>query len=193
MQDAKSEISGYAGCKSAIDRCARPYSDERIQEIVAQFHRDGFYFFGPILRPAEIAALQAAMARKHADPALHADEEGDYIRGISLLRMCEYDRNFRDLVAREPIVSLVEAILGPDCHLMSQNALRNEPGQGATSWHADDRVLFPLPDEVPRHDARIRVPCFIINNQFSLSGAQEPEAFFPIFEIASQEVSEATT
>ena len=101
MQDAKNEISGYTGCKSAIDRCARPYSDERIQEIVEQFHRDGYYFFGPILAPAEIAALQAAMERKHADPALHADEEGDHIRGISLLRMFEYDRNFRDLVARE--------------------------------------------------------------------------------------------
>ena len=175
MQDAKSEISGYAGCKSTIDRCARPYSDERIQEIVAQFHRDGFYFFGPILRPEEIAALQAAMERKHADPALHADEEGDHIRGISLLRMFEYDRNFRDLVAREPIVSLVEAILGPDCHLMSQNALRNEPGQGVTSWHADDRVLFPLPDEVPRHDARIRVPCFVINVLIALTDVDAME------------------
>lgn len=33
------------------------------------------------------------------------------------------------------------------------------------------------------------VPCFIINNQYALSGAQEPEAFFPIFEIASQELT----
>lgn len=35
------------------------------------------------------------------------------------------------------------------------------------------------------------VPCFIINNQYALSGAQEPEAFFPIFEIASQEAAAA--
>lgn len=31
------------------------------------------------------------------------------------------------------------------------------------------------------------VPCFIINNQYALSGAQEPEAFYPIFEMAAQE------
>ena len=53
--------------------------------------------------------------------------------------------------------------------------------------------------EVRQEDSAARrlgiqgVPCFIINNQFSLSGAQDPEAFFPIFEIASQEVSEATS
>ncbi len=51
--------------------------------------------------------------------------------------------------------------------------------------------------EVQQEDSAARrlgiqgVPCFIINNQYALSGAQEPEAFFPIFEIASQEKSEA--
>jgi hypothetical protein len=175
MQETKSEMAGYAGHESAIDLHAQPYSAERTQEIVEQFHRDGYYFFGPILTPAEIAALQAAMERKHADPALHDDEEGDYIRGISLLRMFEYDCNFRDLVMREPIVSLVEAILGPDCHVMSQNALRNEPGQGVTSWHADDRVFFPLPDEVARHDPRIQVPCFVINVLIALTDVDSME------------------
>jgi predicted DsbA family dithiol-disulfide isomerase len=49
-------------------------------------------------------------------------------------------------------------------------------------------------DEVRQEDSAARrlgiqgVPCFIVNNQYALSGAQEPEAFFPIFEIASQEL-----
>ncbi len=48
-------------------------------------------------------------------------------------------------------------------------------------------------DEVRREDGSARrlgiqgVPCFIINNQYALSGAQEPEAFFPLFEMAAQE------
>ena len=51
--------------------------------------------------------------------------------------------------------------------------------------------------EVHQEDSAARrlgiqgVPCFIINNQYALSGAQEPEAFFPIFEIASQEMTTA--
>ena len=65
----------------------------------------------------------------------------------------------------------------------------------ATTYLLGDENLM----EVRQEDSAARrlgiqgVPCFIINKQFSLSGAQEPEAFFPIFEIASQEVSEATT
>ena len=65
----------------------------------------------------------------------------------------------------------------------------------ATTYLLGDENLM----EVRQEDSAARrlgiqgVPCFIINNQFSLSGDQEPEAFFPIFEIASQEVSEATT
>ena len=34
------------------------------------------------------------------------------------------------------------------------------------------------------------VPCFIVNKQYALSGAQEPEAFFPILDMAAQETSE---
>ena len=142
---------------------AQTYPDPELQRIVAQFHRDGFYAFGPVLTPDEVAALKDAMERKYADRSLHDDEEGDHIRGISLMRMFEYDRSFRDLIVREPMISVIEAILGPDCHLMSQNALRNGPGEGVTGWHVDDRVFFPLPDDVPRHDARLRLPCFVIN------------------------------
>ncbi len=48
-------------------------------------------------------------------------------------------------------------------------------------------------NDVRQEDAAARrlgiqgVPCFIINNQYAFSGAQEPEAFFPIFEMAAQE------
>lgn len=31
------------------------------------------------------------------------------------------------------------------------------------------------------------VPCFIIDDQYALSGAQEPEAFFPIFDLVGEE------
>jgi predicted DsbA family dithiol-disulfide isomerase len=58
-----------------------------------------------------------------------------------------------------------------------------------TSYMRGDENL----EEVQREDSGARrlgiqgVPCFIINNQYALSGAQEPEAFFPIFEMAAQE------
>jgi ectoine hydroxylase-related dioxygenase (phytanoyl-CoA dioxygenase family) len=158
--------------ESIILRDAAPFDAEETRQIVAQFHRDGYCFLKNVLTPAEVQALRAAMERKYADPAMHG--EGDHIRGISLMRMYEYDRAFRDIIVREPIVSLAEAILGPDCHMMSQNALRYEPGQGG-GWHIDDRLHFPLPEDVPRHDARLTLPCFVLNVLFPLSRADAIE------------------
>ena len=160
--------------ESVIVRDAQPFDEEKTREIVAQFNRDGFYFLENVLTGEEVDALRDAMVRKHADPRIQADEAGDHIRGISMMRMYEYDRNFRDLIDREPVVSLAEAILGEDCHMMSQNALRYEPGQGG-KFHADDRLHFPLPEEVPRHDARIPLPCFVLNVLIPLSRADSLE------------------
>ena len=151
-----------------------PLSEEETQRITKQFNRDGYYFFGSVLTPAEVSALKGGMERKWGDPRMHA-EEGDHIRGISLMRNFEYDRAFRDLIVREPFVGVAEVILGDDCHMMSQNALRYEPGQGG-GWHADDRLHFPLPDDVPRHDPRITLPCFAINLLIPLTDAETIES-----------------
>ena len=61
----------------------------------------------------------------------------------------------------------------------------------ATAYLQSDENL----NEVRQEDSAARrlgiqgVPCFIVNNQYALSGAQEPEAFFPIFEMASHEMA----
>lgn len=161
----------YQTTKSVIEKDVKPFDAAKTEELVAQFYRDGYLFLKGILTQDETDVLRDLMERKFQDPKMH-DESGDHIRGVSMMRMYEYDINFRDLIAREPIVSLAEAILGDDCHMMSQNALRYEPGQGG-GWHVDDRVHFPLPDGVPRHDARLRVPCFVMNALFPLSRADD--------------------
>ena len=35
------------------------------------------------------------------------------------------------------------------------------------------------------------VPCFIVNNRYALSGAQEPEAFFSLFDMVEEELRQA--
>ena len=69
-----------------------------------------------------IEADLKAEERKLTDQTILTDDAGDHIRGVSLMRMFEYDIAFRDLIVREPFASLAEAILGEDCHCMSQNA-----------------------------------------------------------------------
>jgi len=158
---------------SVIVQTAKPFDADKTQELVTQFQQDGYLFLKGVLTPNEIETLREIMEQKYQDPKMH-EEEGDHIRGISMMRMYEYDINFRDLIGREPFVSLVEAILGDDCHMMSQNALRYEPGKGG-GWHVDDRLLFPLPDDVPSHDRRIPFPCFVLNMLIPLSRADALE------------------
>ncbi|HIG18756.1 MAG TPA: hypothetical protein EYQ31_16510, partial [Candidatus Handelsmanbacteria bacterium] len=107
-----------------------PYDAEQTQSIIERLYTDGYVHLGPVLEPDEVAALRDALERKATDPQILADEDGDHVRGISYMRMFEYDNAFRDLIVREPFASLAEAVLGDDCHLMSQNALIYEPGMG---------------------------------------------------------------
>ena len=68
-----------------------------------------------------------------------------------------------------------ESILGDDCHVMSQNAMRNGRGEGISGWHVDDGVDYPCPEEIPRHDLRIEVPCNVLNALFPLTDIQSNE------------------
>lgn len=145
---------------SAI-RPGQPYDEAATARIVEQFYTDGYVHLGPVLQDDEVAALRGALERKASDPRILADEAGDHVRGISYMRMFEYDNVFRDLIVREPFASLAEAVLGADCHVMSQNALIYPPGMGG-GWHVDDLLHYPLPEGIERHDARVRLPCLIM-------------------------------
>jgi len=81
----------------------------------------------------------------------------------------------RDLLAREPIISLVEAVLGPDCHLIANNVLCNPPGKAVDTFHCDDDVFFPLPPDIPRHDPRLSIPALAMH------------VFIPLTDITAEE------
>ena len=145
-----------------------PYTAEETERIVDQFNRDGYCHLGAVLSDDEVGALLEAMQRKVKDPRMAEDHPGDHRRGVqNLMRMFEYDITFRDLIVREPFASLAEAILGETCQCMAQNALYKSPNpegeaDGPGGWHVDDLVHFPLPSDVARHDARLSMPCFVL-------------------------------
>ncbi len=129
-----------------------PYSEDETAKLVETFHREGWIHLGNILTPGEVDALKGAMIRKYDDRRLQDDEEGDHIRGPILMRMFEYHQSFRDLIEREPVVSLAESILGDDCHVMSQNAMRT-----ALDYRQSRRCLhLPQPGMASRRPEPIR-------------------------------------
>ncbi|WP_406186210.1 phytanoyl-CoA dioxygenase family protein [Streptomyces sp. NBC_01006] len=137
---------------------------------LSTFHEHGFAIL-PSLIPRDTAEhLRDLIEQRYQNPATHsADPEQDLLRGgVSLMRMFEYDRAFRDVVDYAPIADLVDKILGPDCHMISQNALRIPPGQGITKWHIDDELFFPFLTGSPAESAA-SVPCFSLNVMLALS------------------------
>lgn len=142
-------------------------SCEETERIISKFSLEGYYDLGMVLEHEEADALREIMDRMANDPRILTDRENDYIRQTYLMRLFEYDQAFRDLIVREPFAGLAEAILGKNCHCMAQNALFTPPDKekfaGAPGgWHVDDALYFPLPSHIPRHDASIPLPCFVL-------------------------------
>ena len=55
-----------------------------------------------------------------------------------------------------------------------------------------DRVQIQALDEKARQAGITGVPCFVVDGMFAVSGAQSPEIFHQIFELARQESTELT-
>ena len=80
---------------------------------------------------------------------------------------------FRDMLLREPIFSLAEAILSFNYYkgmkFVGQAVIRNKPGLSIDNWHVDGEVHFPLPKDINRHDPRIHLRVWLITVQVPLS------------------------
>ena len=145
-------------------------ADDVMDETLEKFHRDGFALIPGVLTRDEIAALREVTDRCFDDPVLagtdYVSGQGD---GFVLRNTLELDAVFVDMLIREPILSLAEAVVGEDCKFCGQNVIRNARGQAIDLWHVDDRVEFPLPDDVPRHDPRVRMPVQWFTIQMALT------------------------
>ena len=140
-----------------------PFSEERTRKVVDNFYRDGFAYIPGVLEPEEIEVLRKKADALLNDPVLAARENPDlsdkrYVQvsrhsesgeelPFILRNTIELDPIFRDMLIREPIFSLAEAIVGPDCKFCGQNVLRSQPGVAIEHWHVDGTVHFPVPEE----------------------------------------------
>ena len=129
------------------------------------FHREGFLVIPDALSKQQVKTLREGVEREferdHPEAAMYG------MQGMWRPKMFERGEAFEALIDHEPIISLVEQIVGSDCHLIAMSALRTEPGAGISSWHADETVRFPLPEGV-KLDERIQMPCLVVNINYYL-------------------------
>lgn len=136
------------------------------------FHDDGYVVLRSVVPGDLVGQLRELIERRYQDPATHrAGPEQDELRGgVSLMRMFEYHQVFRDVLALPPVIDLVETILGADCHVIAQNALRTPQGKAIVNWHIDDELFNPLLAHLSHIPPQARpVPCFSLNVMIALS------------------------
>lgn len=150
-----------------------PFDEERTREIIRDFKRDGFVLIPGVLEPDEMTALREMTDALFIDPA--AIEAGYVQKAFILRHTNELDPIFCDLLIREPILSLMEAIFGPGCQQCGMNVLRTDRTNAIDRWHVDDALFFPLPDDVPRHDPRIDMPILWLTVQVALTDIESIE------------------
>ncbi|MGC4045519.1 MAG: phytanoyl-CoA dioxygenase family protein [Armatimonas sp.] len=148
------------------------------------FFREGYYHVPCALPAEEISALRALTDtafenRESIDPKFVSFVGSTFV----LRRGAEYDPALAALIEREPFHSLAAAALGTTPAFNALNVIRNEPGQAISNWHVDDTVELPLPPDIPRYDARIKLPVFWLTVQLALSDipddAHGPTQFVP--------------
>lgn len=150
-----------------------PFSPEESSRILDDFRRDGFRRIPQVLSPELVTELRAAVDRVFDDPRF--DDTHNRYSDFIAVRLFETAPVFEAMLDREPIISLIEQILGPNCHLIAQNVVRNRPGQALDFWHADDLVMFPVAEGMDGHDPRLEMPVFICTVQIPLTDIPAPE------------------
>ena len=143
-------------------------SEERIQEWVEQFHRDGFLFLPNVLTPETVAELKSDL-----DTALatHQDNGSGMIE--LHCRMFETSEANLRLFDLEPIVTFAEKLIDTTTHVVHNNSFRTPLGKGITTWHQDDPPHFLVTDGDP--PTNIRLPVLLFTANYYLTDVPTPE------------------
>lgn len=136
-------------------------SPEQIDVWVEQFHRDGFLFLQDVLPPAWCAELRADLERALRDNPNGLNSVSERIALAH--RLFETSPANLRLFDLEPIVSLAEALIAPNCHVIHNNSFQSPPGGGITGWHQDDAPHYLVTEGEPPKNVRLPVLFFTAN------------------------------
>jgi ectoine hydroxylase-related dioxygenase (phytanoyl-CoA dioxygenase family) len=136
-------------------------SPEQIQAWVETFHQQGFLFLQNVLPPEWCAELRADLdwALAHNPNGLNAHNP----KLILAHRLFETSQANLRLFDMEPIVSLAEALIAPNCHVIHNNSFKTPHGAGIDAWHQDDPAHYLVTHGEPPTNVRLPVLFFTCN------------------------------
>ena len=150
-------------------RRGRIYLEARTEPASAetqQLERDGYAVIRGLFTPDEITRLRDEISDVfERDPP---DERGNRDpENAAMFRYAMLNRSAaaQAAVAHPRLLSVIEPLLGEDCHVIANTAWRNPAGHpgshGGQGWHIDAGPHIPLPEGV-RWPADIPHPVFAI-------------------------------
>jgi len=150
-------------------RRGRPYLEPRTEPASAetlQLEREGYTIIRGVLDDDEVSELRDEIAAIFdRDPP---DERGQRPpEDAQMFRYAMLNRSAaaQAAVANPRLLSVIEPLLGEDCHVIANTAWRNPAGQpgshGGQNWHIDAGPHVPLPEGV-RWPADIPHPVFAL-------------------------------
>jgi hypothetical protein len=149
----------------------QPASQDQIQAWVETFHQQGFLFLENVLPPDWCAELRADL-----DLALEHNPNGLNASNAKLIlahRLFETSQANVRLFDMEPIVSLAEALIAPNCHVIHNNSFKTPHGAGIDTWHQDDAPHYLVTEGEPPKNVRLPVLFFTAN--YYLTDVTEPK------------------
>ena len=169
-----------------------PFTEEELTPILDDFYKNGATVIRNVLLREECQKICKRVDQIFDEPYFAEmrnvkvnQPRNDHDKApIVVHRLFECDRMFRDLLVREPIISIAEAVLGPQCHCMAQGCILNRNDFGINRFHIDDSLEFPITDDgIKYHDRRLRMPVFRMSFQIALTDQDEdqygPSQFVP--------------
>ena len=136
-------------------------SEEQISAWADQFNREGCLFLRNVLPLDWTAELRADLEKSLRDNPNGLNNKSQ--RAHLAHRMFETSAANLRLFDMEPMISLAEAIIGPDCHVIHNNSFISPPGGGLDGWHQDDRLHFIVTDGATPENVQLPVLFFTAN------------------------------
>ena len=127
-------------------------------EASAALERDGYAVLPGVLDPEFVVALTDEIAKAFETYAL---ERGRTDRAEFRYEMLNRAPGCQAAVGHPPILTVIEPLLGADCHVIANTAWWNPTDFAGGPWHCDAGPHVPRAEGVP-WDERIPYPIFAI-------------------------------
>ncbi len=150
----------------------RSEDDTDIPVATHELQSEGFTLLPGVFSPEEVAALAAEISAvfEELGPDIRSTRASEGHYEPFRYEMLNRSALAQDAIAHPAILSVIEPLLGEDCHVIANTAWRQEGGDtrhGGRNWHIDAGPHVPRPVDVP-WDERIPYPIFAVASHIFL-------------------------